>query len=56
VLCRNSIENVKARREYYGNLNRKQIESVDNNYLRDNNPAMPKFAENKSRTTFGTGN
>lgn len=56
LLCRNSHENVKARREYYGNLNRRQIESVENNYLRESNPKMPMFSDQKSRTTFGTGN
>lgn len=56
LLCRNSHENVKARRDYYGNLNRRQMESVEQNYLRENNPKMPVFSENKSRTTFGSGN
>lgn len=56
LLCRNSHERVKARRAYYGEMNRRQVESVEQNYLRENNPKMPVFADNKSRTTFGNGN
>jgi len=56
LLCRNSKERVKARRDHYGELNRRQVESVEQNFFRDNNPNMKKFSENKSRTTFGNGN
>jgi len=56
LLCKNSIENVEARREYIADLTQKQMDSVERNYLRENNPKMPVFSERSSRTTFGTGN
>lgn len=56
LLCRNSKEKMDQRRKYYQDLNRRQMESVENNYLRESNPKMPVFSEQKSRTTFGNGN
>jgi hypothetical protein len=57
LLCRNSKENVEARNEHYRNLAHRQMESVDNNYLRENDPRMPMLKpERSTKTTFGSGN
>lgn len=55
LLCRIPSEFLAQRAAYYANQNRAQIESVDNNFLRENNPKMPLFAERKSSVSFGPG-
>jgi hypothetical protein len=45
-----------ARNKHFQDLAQKQMESVDNNYLRENDPRMPLLRPEKStRTTFGKG-
>jgi hypothetical protein len=46
---------MEQRSQYYANQNRSQVESVDNNFMRENDPRMPLFAEKKSKVTFGSG-
>lgn len=55
LLCRIPEEFVKQREAYYNGLNKSQVESVDNNFLRENDPRMPLFSEKRSKVTFGTG-
>ena len=55
LLCRIPEEFLEQRMKYYENQNRAQIESVDNNFLRENDPRMPLFADKKSKVTFGSG-
>jgi len=55
LLCRIPTEFMKQREAYYAKQNQAQMESVDNNFLRDSNPKMPLFAERKSQVTFGSG-
>jgi hypothetical protein len=55
LLCRIPDELLKQREQYYANQNKFQIESVDNNFMRENNPKMPLFIERKSNVTFGSG-
>lgn len=55
LLCRIPEEFLEQRMKYYENQNRAQIESVDNNFLRENDPRMPLFSEKKSKVTFGSG-
>ena len=55
LLCRIPAEFMKQREAYYAKQNQAQMESVDNNYLRESNPKMPLFAERKSQVTFGSG-
>jgi hypothetical protein len=43
------------RKEYFAQKNRAQIESVDNNFMRENDPRMPLFREKQSKTSFGKG-
>ena len=56
LLCRIPAEFLKQREAYYANQNRAQMESVDNNFLRESDPRMPLFSEKKSKVTFGSGN
>jgi hypothetical protein len=47
-------ELAEARKEQLRNHAQTQVESVDNIYLKENDPRMPKQVfERKSRTTFG---
>jgi hypothetical protein len=43
------------RKEHFSKKNRDQMESVDNNFMRENDPRMPLFRERKSTTSFGNG-
>ena len=55
MLCKTSAENMEARNEYFREKTARQMESVDNNYLRENDPRMPLMAPyRKSRTTYGS--
>jgi len=54
MLCRNSKEKVDAMNAYYAKQNQAQMESVDNNFMRDSDPRMSKFSERKSSSTRGT--
>jgi len=55
LLCKIPEEFMHQRKEYFANKNRAQIESVDNNFMRENDPRMPLFREKKSKTSFGKG-
>mgnify|MGYP003644769818 FL=1 len=55
LLCKTSTENVKARNDYYNQMAQRQMDSVDQNYMRDNDPRMPKLNESRSRVSFGVG-
>jgi hypothetical protein len=58
MLCKMPAEKAKARDEYYDQQAQNQMESVDNNFMRQNDPRMPLFAERKSSSTrggFGSG-
>lgn len=55
MLCRIPAEFMEQRNAHYANVNRVQIESVDNTFMRASDPRMPLFAERKSKTTFGSG-
>ena len=55
MLCRIPSEFLEQRAAYYANMNRNQMESVDNNFLRESDSRMPLFSEKKSKVTFGSG-
>lgn len=55
VLCKAPKELIGQRDAYYADMTQKQAQSVDNNFLRENDPRMPLFREGKSRTSFGSG-
>jgi hypothetical protein len=47
---------IEDRNDYYGaQQSRAQIQSVDNNLMRENDPRMPLFNERKTNVTFGKG-
>ena len=55
LLCRIPSEFLTQRSAYYANQNKAQMDSVDNNFLRDSDPRMPLFSEKKTKVTFGSG-
>jgi hypothetical protein len=56
LLCKIREETVRQRAAYYGNMAQQQMESVDNNLMRESDPRMPVLRpERSSRTTFGRG-
>ena len=55
LLCRIPEEFLDQRMKYYESQNKAQMESVDNNFLRENDPRMPLFSEKKTKVTFGSG-
>jgi hypothetical protein len=55
LLCRIPDEFLKQRMEYYSKQNKAQMDSVDNNFLRESDPRMPLFSEKKTKVTFGSG-
>ena len=56
LLCKMPTEMVEQRNEYYAKKAQSQTESVNNNFMRENDPRMPLFSDRKSKTTFGQGN
>ena len=48
LLCRNSKENMDARREYHRQQTASQMAAVDNNYMRESDPRMPVLRPEKS--------
>ena len=55
MLCKAPVQMVEERNNYYNQQARSQMESVDNNLMRENDPRMPLFNERKTKVTFGKG-
>jgi hypothetical protein len=55
LLCKIPQEFMEQRKDYFAKQNRDQIDSVDNNFMRENDPRMPLFREKKSSSSFGKG-
>jgi hypothetical protein len=55
LLCKIPSEFMEQRRAHFDRMTQSQNESVDNNFMRENDPRMPLFAERKSKTSFGSG-
>ena len=55
LLCRIPEEFMEQRAQYYEQQNKAQVESVDNNFLRQSDARMPLFAEKSSKVSFGSG-
>lgn len=59
MLCKMPEKRAKAREQYYATQAQQQMQSVDNTYMKQQDPRMPLFAERKSATTrganFGSG-
>jgi hypothetical protein len=58
LLCKAPEEMVQQRSEYYENMNKAQMEGVDNNFMRekDGRSNMQMFSDKKSTVSFGRGN
>lgn len=55
LLCRIPEEFMEQRAQHFENQNKAQMDSVDNNFLRDSDPRMQKFSEKSSKVSFGSG-
>ena len=55
LLCKTPIELQEQRAKHFANLTNAQTEAVDNNLMRQSDPRMPLFRENKSSVSFGKG-
>ena len=55
LLCKAPEEFIDQRSKYYQGQTAAQTEAVDNNLMRQSDPRMPLFKENKSSSSFGKG-
>jgi len=55
LLCKCPSELMDQRRAYYARQSQAQMDSVDNNLMRESDPRMPLFRERKSQVSFGKG-
>ena len=55
LLCKAPVEMVEERNDFYTQQAEAQIRSVDNNFMRENDPRMPLFNERKTKVSFGRG-
>ena len=55
LLCKAPSEFMDQREAYYQKQAEAQMNSVDNNYMRDSDPRMPLFNDRKTKVTFGKG-
>ena len=56
LLCKMPAEKLKARGNYHREKSDRQIDSIDNNYMRENDPRMPLLqSERSTKVDFGTG-
>ncbi len=55
LLCKTPKELVEQRNTHFAKLTLSQTEAVDNSLMRQSDPRMPLFRENKSSSSFGKG-
>ena len=55
MLCKAPEEMVTERNDYYKQQTAAQMQSVDNNLMRESDPRMPIFNDRKSTVSFGKG-
>ena len=55
ILCKTPKEFVDQRNAYYQAQTDGQMQSVDNNFMRENDPRMPLFKERRTEVKFGRG-
>jgi len=55
LLCKTLKEFTEQRNSYYQRQADGQMASVDNNFMRENDPRMPLFKERRSEVSFGRG-
>lgn len=55
LLCKTPVEFTEQRDAHFRNITNTQMESVDNNFMRENDPRMPLFKERSTKVSFGKG-
>lgn len=55
MLCKTPSEMVEDRNGFFREQAEAQMQSVDHNLMRENDPRMPLYNERKSKVTFGSG-
>ena len=55
LLCKAPVELVEERNDYYETQTNSQMQSVDNNLMRESDPRMPIFNDRKTKVSFGNG-
>ena len=55
LLCKCPAEFMEQRSEHFAQITQAQTDAVDNSLMRQSDPRMPLFRENKSSTSFGKG-
>jgi len=55
LLCKTPVEMVQQRNEFFQKQTDAQMQSVDNNFMRQNDARMPLFHDRQSKVTFGRG-
>jgi hypothetical protein len=55
ILCKLPQEMADSRNAFFASMNKQQIDAVDNNLMRENDPRMPLFHERESKVSFGKG-
>ena len=55
MLCKTPSEFVEQRSAWFQRQADGQMQSVDNNFMRENDPRMPLFKERRSEVSFGRG-
>lgn len=55
LLCKTPVEFTVDRDAYFQKQAEAQMASVDNTYMRENDPRMPMFKERSTKVTFGKG-
>jgi hypothetical protein len=55
MLCKTPSEFVEDRNDHFRAQADAQMNSVDNNFMRESDPRMPLFSERRSKVTFGSG-
>ena len=55
MLCKIPTEKLMAMKEYFDGQAQNQMESVDNHFMRNNDPRMPLFSDRKSSVSKGSG-
>lgn len=55
LLCKIPAEFMDQRSQHYMDSSESMMKSVDNNFMRENDPRMPLFNERTTKVTFGKG-
>lgn len=55
LLCKTPKEFVQQRNAHFQKVTDGQMNSVDNNFMRENDPRMPLFKERRTEVKFGRG-